>query len=74
MLYAGRWSVLTGAAAARRHGISIEDRYRVEVLVPAHVRRLSSGFVQIQRTTRMPEQVCTVGEIRFAMPGRAVAS
>jgi hypothetical protein len=73
LLHAGPNSVLTGMAAVRRHGLRVPETNLVTVLVPAEVRRQSIGFVQIQRTTRMPEQVCISGDIRFVMPGRAVA-
>jgi hypothetical protein len=73
LLHAGPRSVLTGAVAVRRNGIRGPGSNVVEVLVPAEVRCQSAGFVRIQRTTRMPSQVCATGEIRFTMPGRAVA-
>ena len=73
LLYAGSRSVLTGLAAARRHGISTLTSTTVDVLVPAKVRFQSTAFVRVRRTWRMPEQVCIAGEIRYVMPGRAVA-
>jgi hypothetical protein len=73
LLHAGPRSVLTGMAAARRHGLRVPENGPVDVVVPVGVRRQSAGFVRVQRSTRMPEQVCIAGEIRFAMPARAVA-
>jgi very-short-patch-repair endonuclease len=73
LLYAGPRSVLTAMAAARRHGLRVPEGGPVDVEVPAAMRRQSAGFARVQRSTRMPEQVCTTGEIRFAMPARAVA-
>ena len=34
---------------------------------------MSTGFVAVRRTTRLPEQVCYVGPVQFALPARAVA-
>jgi hypothetical protein len=73
LLHAGPWSVLTGLAAARRHGLSVCDPHQVDVLVPDHVQRHSPGFVRIQRSTRMPSEVCVDGEIKYTLPTRAVA-
>jgi hypothetical protein len=73
LLHAGPRSVLTGLAAARRHGLRVPEGGPVDVLVPVDVRRHGTGFVRIQRTTRMPADVCVSGEIRFALPARAVA-
>jgi very-short-patch-repair endonuclease len=73
LLFAGPRSVLTGLAAARRHGLRVPDDGPVDVLVPVDVRRHGTGFVWIQRTTRMPADVCVAGEVPFALPARAVA-
>jgi very-short-patch-repair endonuclease len=73
LLYAGPHSVITGAAALRRNGIRAAHSEMVDVLVPVTRRSRSIAFVQIQRTTRMPEQICVSGKIRFAMAARAVA-
>jgi hypothetical protein len=73
LLHAGPRSVLTGAAAARRHGFSGLDIGMVDVLVPAAVGARSTAFVRVWRTWRMPAQVCVAGEIRYALPARAVA-
>jgi hypothetical protein len=76
LLHTGPRSVITGLAAARRHGISVPDSGTdsgtVDVLVPAETRCQSAAFVRVRRTQRMPEQVCVSGEIRFVLPGRAV--
>ncbi len=73
LLHAGPRSVLTGAAAARRHGISGLQTDPVDVLIPATLGARSTGFVRVWRTWRMPEQVCVEGEIRYVLPARAVA-
>jgi len=73
LLYAGPRSVLTGAAAAHHHGLAGLDGTTVDVLVPASQAPKSISFVKIQRTHRMPPQVCVDGEIRYVLPDRAVA-
>ena len=73
LLYAGSQSVITGAVAVRRHRLSCAGPNLIDVLIPADVRRRSTGFVRIQRTTRMPEGIYRTGPIRFAAPHRAVA-
>ena len=73
LLYAGPRSVITGAVAVRRHRLTCAGLNMIDVLVPAETRRTSTGFVQILRTTRMPDNVYRTGAIRFAPPHRAVA-
>jgi hypothetical protein len=73
LLYAGPRSVITGAVAVRRHHLTCAGLNMIDVLVPAETRRTSTGFVQIHRTTRMPDNVHQTGAIRFAPPHRAVA-
>jgi hypothetical protein len=73
LLYAGPHSVITGPAAVRRHNLRCAGLNVLDVLVPAESRRQSTGYVQIQRTTRMPPDLFTTGPIRFTSPARAVA-
>jgi hypothetical protein len=73
LLYAGPGSVITGAAALRRHGLRAPQGDIVDVLVPAKRERQSTGFVKIHYTTRMPTMVCSTGPLQFAMEARAVA-
>jgi hypothetical protein len=82
LLYAGPGSVLTGAAALRRHDLSAALRRqdldgaadgRVDVLVPAATQRRDAGFARLHRTTRLPQAVCLDGVIKFAFAPRAVA-
>jgi hypothetical protein len=88
LLYAGPRSVLTGAAALRRFGVTVAGQLRspgrgqtaaanrgqhVDVLVPAGTQRHDVEFVRLHRTTRLPEQICVDGEIRYVLPPRAVA-
>lgn len=73
LLYAGPQSVITGPVAVRRHNLRCTGLNVLDVLVPADSRRKSTGFVQIQRTIRMPEDLYTTGPIRFTSLARAVA-
>ena len=73
LLHAGPRSVLTGLAAARRHGFPVPEGGSIDVIVPLQVRRQSTGFVRVQRSTRMPDEVCVAGEIRYVLAHRAVA-
>ena len=74
MLHAGPRSVITGLGRgpASRHQHPLTST-TVDVLVPAKVRRQSTGFVRVRRTWRMPEQVCVDGEVRYVLAARGVA-
>jgi hypothetical protein len=73
LLYAGPDSVITGAVAVRRHNLRCAGLNTLDVLVPAGNHRRSTGYVQIQRTTRMPGMLYSSGPLRFTAPARAVA-
>lgn len=73
LLHAGPHSVITGAAAVRRHRLHCPGLNEVDVLVPREVRRQSAGFVRLIHTSRMPENYYSTGQIRFAPLPRAVA-
>jgi hypothetical protein len=73
LLYAGPRSVITGAVAVRRHNLLCAGLNILDVLVPTDNHRKSIGYVQIQRTTRMPGMLYTSGPLRFTAPVRAVA-
>jgi hypothetical protein len=73
LLYAGPESVITGPVAVRRHHLDCAGLNVLDVLVPADLRRKSTGYVQIQRTIRMPGDLYTTGPIRFTSLARAVA-
>jgi hypothetical protein len=73
LLYAGPSSVLTGAAALRHHRIRGIEPKIIDVLVPPRTQRQSAAFVRVHHSGRMPDQICVIGEIRFAMVPRAVA-
>ena len=73
LLYAGPQSVITGPVAIRRHNLRCAGLNVLDVLIPADVHRKSTGFVQIQRTIRMPGNLYTTGAIRFTSLARAVA-
>lgn len=72
MLFAGPGSVITAAAALRRHGLRAPDTKVIDVLVPARSKRRSASFVLIHRTTRIPAPYAS-GGVEFAAPARAVA-
>jgi hypothetical protein len=73
LLHAGRTSVITGAAAVRRHRLPCAGLNEIDVLVPVGVRVQSTGFTQIQHTSRMPEDAWSTRGLRFVPPDRAVA-
>ena len=73
LLYAGSGGTLTGAAALRRHGMHVLPSDVVDVLIPAKRVRQSTEFVVVHQTTRLPENVCYIGHVQFALPARAVA-
>ena len=73
LLYAGPGSMLTGAAALRRHGVRAPRSGTIDVLVPGRRRRHSTGFVTIHLTMRMPPQICYLGSVEYVPVARAVA-
>jgi very-short-patch-repair endonuclease len=73
LLHAGPRSVLTGTAAVRRHGFRVPAASVISVVVPPEVRRQSVGFVRVQRSSRMPTEVCVDGEVRYVLAARGVA-
>lgn len=73
LLYAGRESAITGAAALRWHGIRAPRADLVDVLVPVSRQRQAVEFVRLHRTTVMPGMIFPDGELRYAPPARAVA-
>src|ERR1700751_3500640 len=73
LLYAGPQSVITGAVAVRRHNLRCAGLNILDVLVPTGNHRKSTGYVQIQRTSRMPGSLYTSGPLRFTSLARAVA-
>jgi hypothetical protein len=72
-LHAGPAGVITSGYAVRRFGLQASGSTAVEVLVPPEVRRLSSGFIRLIRTARMPVVTYRMGPIRYAGLVRAVA-
>lgn len=73
LLHAGPRSVITGATAVRRHNLRCAGLNEIDVLVPLDVRVKSTAFVRLIRTSRMPENFYSAGEIRFATLDRAIA-
>jgi hypothetical protein len=74
-LHAGPDGVITGPYAARHYGLRASGPTTVDLLVPAGLRRKSSGFARLIRTSRMPAagEILVDGGLRFADPARAVA-
>ncbi len=55
LLYGGGGALLTGGAALRRGGVrQILDGQRLHILIPHRRHRVSTGFVVVERTTRLP--------------------
>jgi very-short-patch-repair endonuclease len=74
LLYAGPGSLITGPVALMHHGLrSRVVLETVDVLVPAARQRLSTGFVRLHRTRRMPSRIVSAGPIRLVPAARAVA-
>ena len=73
LLHAGPGSVITGAAAVRRHNLTCAGLGEIDVLVRAGVRVQSAGFTRVQHTNRMPATPWSTRGIRFAPLPRAVA-
>ena len=73
LLYAGPKSLLTGAAAVRRHRLQCAGLNQVDVLVPEDVRVRSAGYVRVVRTGRMPDTCFRARRIRYVPLARAVA-
>jgi hypothetical protein len=73
LLHAGPRSVITGAAAVRRHRLRCPGLNEIDVLVPVAVRVQSTQFVRVIHTSRMPGEIYRTGQIRFAPLDRAVA-
>ncbi|MFJ7215523.1 hypothetical protein [Amycolatopsis sp. NPDC098790] len=63
LLYCGDDAVVTGLESCRRQGLKrhAEPGEPVHLLVPAHRKAMSSGYVVVERTTRVPEPVWLEG-------------
>lgn len=75
VLYAGKESVMTGAMAVRRHNLDCPGTNTIDVLIPIGEHRKSRGFVNIIRTSKMPdkESLSSSGAVTYAPIPRAVA-
>jgi hypothetical protein len=74
LLYAGQGSLITGPVALMHYSIrSVPAGDVIDVLMPASRQRLSSGFVRLHRTTRLPAQSSSSGPVRMVPAPRAVA-
>lgn len=64
LLYAGSKAVLTGLESCRRHGLrNVPDEHQVHLLVPHEHRAISSDYVVVERTRRMPDPVVRDGVV-----------
>jgi hypothetical protein len=73
LLHAGPRGVITGSAAVRRYNLRCAGSNEIDVLVPPQVRVHNTEFVRILRTSRMPEELNAIGQLRYALLDRAVA-
>ena len=72
LLWAGPRSVLSGATAARLHGITSADPLaRVHVLVPAPQSSRTSGFAEIRRSLLHDPGTVVRGPLRLSSPARS---
>lgn len=73
ILYGGRYTVITGAAALRHHRMPAPDSEVIDILIPAARKRQSVSYVSVHRTTRMPKLVIGPPSRDYALPARAAA-
>jgi hypothetical protein len=75
LLYAGPGSVITGPMALLHHSIRNGSAVNnvIDVLVPLDRQRLTTGFVRLHRTARMPTRAASSGPVRLVLVPRAVA-
>ncbi|HET6703622.1 hypothetical protein [Amycolatopsis sp.] len=73
LLYGGDEAVVTGLESCRRQGLRREARpgEPIHLLLPAHLKTSSSGYVLVERTIRMPTPI-EVDELPLAPVARAV--
>src|SRR5512142_1982092 len=57
LLYAGSGSLITGSAAVRLRGVPTPPSSAIDILIPAGRQRRHTGFVRVDPTARMPEEV-----------------
>jgi hypothetical protein len=73
LLLAGEPSLVTGLAALSFHGIRGPGTELIDVQVPAQRKRVNCGYVVMHRTRTMPRAWNQDGDLRYALPARAVA-
>lgn len=73
LVYSGDQAVITGLESCRRHGLKrvIRPGEPIHLLLPAHLKTISSGYVLVERTRRMPAPVRSDG-VPLAPAVRAV--
>jgi hypothetical protein len=72
-LHAGSGAVISGRAALARQGVRVPQSDLVDVLIPHDRIRLSTEFVKVHRTKRMPAKVWRTDGLLWAPAARAVA-
>lgn len=72
LLYAGPDAMISGPAAVQVQGVTCDVPDTLLVLVPESCLRHSTGFVRLQRTTRMPTDNVMAGPVRYAPLARAI--
>jgi hypothetical protein len=73
ILYGGRYTAITGAAALRHHRMPAPESEIIDILIPATRKRQSVSYVSVHRTTRMPKLVIGPPLRDYALPARAAA-
>jgi hypothetical protein len=71
LLHAGKYRIITGLTALRRHAIQVPATDLVDVLVPAGCHTASRDYVRLHRTRRWPPTVAYDKGIELAMVPRA---
>lgn len=70
--HVGEDLVVTGLLACRAFGmVDVPDEPGIEVLIGPGSRRVSTGLIRVQQTTRMP-RTWTIDGVRYAVPARAL--
>lgn len=68
--YGGPNAVITGVDALRAQGVALPGEHAVRLLLPASRRITPKGFLEVERSTRMPSPILRDG-MPFAPPTRA---
>lgn len=73
LLYSGEDAVVTGVAACQRHGLrNVPEQSQVHILIPWERKVHSSGFVIVERSTRLPQPLLRAGVPLSPLPRAAI--